>query len=77
MTPEEHQKLKYHLKEVSKLLYADTPYSQLEDFESIELAVREHLLMFVKMAYVEVNKTIFARTVNVSLLMYILSVIST
>ena len=47
MTPEEHQKLKYHLKEVSKLLYADTPSEQLEDFESIELAVREHLLLTV------------------------------
>ena len=47
MTPEEHQKLKYHLKEISKLLYADTPSEQLKDFESIELSAREHLLKTV------------------------------
>lgn len=44
MTPEENKKFKYHLQEISKLLYADTPSEQLKDFESIELAAREHLL---------------------------------
>ncbi|MBO1347693.1 MAG: hypothetical protein EBE86_009980 [Hormoscilla sp. GUM202] len=47
MTPKENQKLKYYLKELSKLLYADTPKEHLQDFESRELAVREHLLKTV------------------------------
>ena len=29
MTPEENKKFKYHLQEISKLLYADTPSEQL------------------------------------------------
>ncbi|MBC6479182.1 MAG: hypothetical protein GDA56_16880 [Hormoscilla sp. GM7CHS1pb] len=45
--PEENQKLEYHLKELSKLLYADTPPEALKDFESRELAVREHLFRTV------------------------------
>ncbi len=44
MTPAETRKLKYHLREVAKLLKEDTPESELQDFETIELAARKHLL---------------------------------
>ena len=43
MTPEENKKLEYHLKELSKLQYADTPSEALKDYESRELTVRGHL----------------------------------
>lgn len=44
MTPSEARKLKYHLQSAAKILKADTPKEQLQDFESIELAARQHLL---------------------------------
>ena len=44
MNSAQERKLKYHLKEVAKLLKAETPKEQLQDFESIELAARKHLL---------------------------------
>ncbi len=37
MNSAQERKLKYHLKEVAKLLKEDTPEAQLQDFESIEL----------------------------------------
>jgi hypothetical protein len=45
MTPEEKQKLNEHLKEISEILVNNTPKENLKDFESIELAVREHMLL--------------------------------
>ncbi len=47
MTPEEKQKLNEHLKEISEILVNNTPKENLKDFESIELAVREHILSSV------------------------------
>lgn len=44
MTPSEARKLKYHLQSAAKILKADTPEDQLQDFESIELAARQHML---------------------------------
>jgi hypothetical protein len=47
MTPEEQQKLDEHLKVISEILVNNTPKENLKDFESIELAVREHMLSSV------------------------------
>ena len=47
MTPEEKQKLNEHLKGISEILVNNTPKENLKDFESIELAVREHMLSSV------------------------------
>jgi hypothetical protein len=44
MTPAKEQKLKYHLREVAKLLKEETPNEQLQSFEQIELAARKHIL---------------------------------
>lgn len=44
MTPEEKQKLQEHIKNISEILVQNTPSEQLKDFESIELAIRDHLL---------------------------------
>lgn len=44
MTPEEKQKVPEHLREVAKILQKNTPVEQQQDFESLELSVREHLL---------------------------------
>jgi len=38
------RKLKYHLKEVAKILKKETPESELQDFESIELAARKYMV---------------------------------
>jgi hypothetical protein len=47
MTPEEKQKLDEHLKAISEILVNNTPKESLKDFESIELAVRDHMLSSV------------------------------
>jgi hypothetical protein len=47
MTPEEKQKLNEHLKGISEILVNNTPKEDLKDFESIELAIRDHLLSSV------------------------------
>ena len=48
MMPEaDAQKVKYHLQEAAKLLKAHTPPEELQDFESIELAAREHIVATV------------------------------
>jgi hypothetical protein len=47
MTPEENQKLNEHLKGISEILVNNTPKESLKDLESIELAVREHILSSV------------------------------
>lgn len=44
MTPQERQELEAHLNAVAKILYKNTNPEQLQDFESIELVAREHLL---------------------------------
>lgn len=44
MTPEDQKKLLYHVRSAAKLLKADTPKEQLQDFESIELVARQCLL---------------------------------
>jgi hypothetical protein len=47
MTPEEQQKLNEHLKAISEILVNNTLKEDLKDFESIELAIRDHLLSSV------------------------------
>lgn len=54
MTPTEAQKLKHYLQEAAKLLKADTPEEQLQDFESIELAARKHMVETVGPAMGEI-----------------------
>jgi hypothetical protein len=44
MTPEEKQKLKGHMRSISEILVKNTPTESLKDFESIELAIRDHML---------------------------------
>ena len=44
MTPEESKVLKNHLKAAAAILLNNTPKEELQSFNSIELAVREHLL---------------------------------
>ena len=44
MTPEESKSLQEHLKAAAAILLKNTDKEQLKDFNSIELAVREHVL---------------------------------
>lgn len=44
MNSAKERKLKYHLREAAKLLKEETPESELQDFESIELAARKHMV---------------------------------
>ena len=44
MTPKESKVLKDHLKAAAAILLNNTPKEELKSFNSIELAVREHLL---------------------------------
>ena len=44
MTPEEKQALQAHLEAAATILFKNTPSEQLQDFESIESSVRDHLL---------------------------------
>jgi hypothetical protein len=44
MTPKERQEIEAHLNAVARILYKNTAPEQLQDFESIELVAREHLL---------------------------------
>ena len=44
MTPEESKVLKDHLKAAAAILLNNTPKEELQSFNSIELAVRKHLL---------------------------------
>ncbi|ELS34221.1 hypothetical protein Pse7429DRAFT_0742 [Pseudanabaena biceps PCC 7429] len=44
MTPEESKVLKEHLKAAAAILLNNTPKEELKSFNSIELAVRDHLL---------------------------------
>jgi hypothetical protein len=44
MTPEEAKQLQAHLEAAAAILFKNTPAEQLKNFESIELAVRDHML---------------------------------
>ena len=44
MTPQDAQKLQHHLIEAARILRDNTADSRLQDFESIELAAREHMM---------------------------------
>lgn len=44
MTPKEKQALQAHLEAAAAILFKHTPREQLQDFESIESSVRDHLL---------------------------------
>jgi len=44
MTPEEQQKIKINIQEIAAIFYKNTPVEKLQDFESVELSVREHLI---------------------------------
>ena len=59
MTPEEARQVKFHLYSAAKILKANTPEAELQDFESIELAARQHLLDTVGPAMADV---FFAQT---------------
>jgi hypothetical protein len=47
MTPEEEKELQAHLEAVATILFKNTPSEQLQDFESIERNVRDHVLVQV------------------------------
>lgn len=47
MNPEKLQRLQACLEEAASILYEETPASELQDLESIEKAVRAHLLQRV------------------------------
>ena len=59
MTPEEAKQVQFHVHSAAKILKANTPEAQLQDFESIELAARQHLLDTVGPAMADV---FFAQT---------------
>ena len=44
MTPEEARQVQFYLRSAAKILKANTPKAELQDFESIELAARQHIL---------------------------------
>lgn len=44
MTPKKLQRLQACLQEAASILYEETPDSELQDLETIEKAVRSHLL---------------------------------
>ncbi len=47
MTPEKEKALSEHISAIAKILYEDTPPSELTSLESIETVVREKLLTHV------------------------------
>lgn len=44
MNSSEAEQLVYHLQSAAKILKANTPKASLQDFESIELSARQHML---------------------------------
>ncbi len=60
MTPQEARELKHYLTEAARILRNNTPDSRLHDFESIELAAREHMVKTVGPTIGE----FFSQTVN-------------
>jgi len=47
MTPEEQQKLQYHIEEMAKILYQNAPGEQLQNLEGIEQVVRSQMQQHV------------------------------
>lgn len=47
MTPAKAQQLQAHAKAIAAILYEHTPPEQLTTFESIETAIRQHMLEHV------------------------------
>jgi hypothetical protein len=47
MTPEKEKALSEHISAIAKILYEDTPPSELTSLESIETTVREKLMTYV------------------------------
>lgn len=44
MTPEDRQKLEERIEGIAQILYQNTPQEQLENFETIEITVRNEML---------------------------------
>jgi len=44
MTPQEEQRLRQAAETIADILYNNTPDEQLQDFEGIELSLRDHWL---------------------------------
>ena len=44
MTPEDSQKLEEYIEGIAQILYQNTPQEQLENFETIEITVRNEIL---------------------------------
>lgn len=44
MNREEQERLQYHIQEAAKILFEDTPSDQVQDFDSIEMTLRQHIL---------------------------------
>ena len=47
MTPEETQAFQAHIEAAAAILFKNTPADQLQDFESIERSLRDHMLTSV------------------------------
>jgi hypothetical protein len=54
MNPADARQVQYHLQSAAKLLKANTPEADLQDFESIELAARKQMLETVGPAIGEI-----------------------
>ena len=48
MTPKETRELNKHLEAAAAILFKNTPTAQLQDFESLELALRDQLQAHVQ-----------------------------
>lgn len=48
MTSKEKYELKKHLKAAAAIIYANTPIERLQDFESLELELRDQLQVHVQ-----------------------------
>lgn len=40
----EQERLQYHIQQAAQILFKNTPSEQVQDFDSIEMTVREHIL---------------------------------
>lgn len=47
MTPKETRELNKHLEAAAAILFKNTPLNQLQDFESLEIALRDQLMRHV------------------------------
>jgi hypothetical protein len=53
MNSKDRYELKKHLKAAAAILYSNTPSDQLQDFESLELALRDQLQAHVQPVFGE------------------------